>query len=223
MRKMNLIARNRQGIEAVAAAVAGSRNILLMAHVNPDGDALGAVLALGLGLLSVGKNVTMFCDGDISEMYSFLPGVSNLKVDPGRPEDYDLVVLLDCNQLERAGTRAVPMSRVKKLAVLDHHVVEGEVPELSVIDTAASAAGELVWHLLQALKIEITSEMATNIFVAISTDTGSFSFANTSPEALEVAAAAVRSGASPWHISAKLFFTAPPGTPSLIGSGFVQH
>ena len=209
--------RNSQRIQALAAAIAESRNILLMAHVNPDGDALGALLALGQGLTASGKNVTMFCDGDISDMYSFLPGVSNLAADPGKPEDYDLVVLLDCNQLERAGTRAVAMSRVNKMVVIDHHVVEGAIPELSLIDTAASAAGELVWYLLRALEIKITPEIATNVFVAISTDTGSFAYANTTAEALEVAAAAVRSGASPWEIAAKLFMQRHPGRLHLLG------
>jgi phosphoesterase RecJ-like protein len=214
---MDLIARKGREIGAVAASIADCRNILLMAHVNPDGDALGALLALGQGLLSIGKKVTMFCDGDISEMYSFLPGVTNLAADPGQPEDYDLVVLLDCNQLERAGARAVAMSRVKTMVVIDHHVVEGSLPELSVIDTAAAAAGELVWYLLQAMKIEITPEMATNIFVAISTDTGSFAFANTTAETLAVAAATVQSGASPWEISVKLFLQRSPGRLHLLG------
>lgn len=192
-------------IKVLADLFAKKTRFVLMTHVNPDGDAVGSCLALGLGLASLNKKVTMFCQGGVPYLYGFLPGTGQISSSPGAPEDYDIAVLLDCHDLERAGDQALAMSRVPVLAVVDHHIADdASLPEHSLVDPGASSAGELVYHILTALGAEITPEIATNIFVAISTDTGSFSYENTSSGALSVCAELVKSGAEPWGVFQRL-------------------
>ncbi len=204
-------------IRDLAMLFSQSRRILLMTHINPDGDALGSLLGCGLALEAQGKAVTMHCQGGGNPIYSFLPGVERVSADPGRPEDYDLAVLLDCHSLKRAGELALPMAAVTTLAVIDHHVVETELPVHALVDEGASAAAELVFYVLNEMGADITPEIAANLFVAISTDTGSFSYENTSPGALSVASELVRAGAAPWDAFQKLYMKKPLGRLQLLG------
>jgi len=195
----------RDRIKVLADLFAKKTRFVLMTHINPDGDAVGSCLALGLGLASLNKKVTMFCQGGVPYLYDFLPESGQISPSPGAPEDYDIAVLLDCHTLERAGDQALAMAQVPVLAVVDHHIVEGvSLPAHSLVDTGASAAGELVYYILTTLGVEITPEVATNLFVAISTDTGSFSYENTNSGALSVCAELVKSGAKPWDIFRRL-------------------
>ena len=203
--------------EAVADRLGRAERILVLTHLNPDGDALGSQLALGEALLALGKRVTMFYDGEVSDMYAFLPGLDRVAPEPGSPEDYDLVVLLDCHELPRTGRRTGEMARVPDRLILDHHVADGDVPSGSIIDAGASATGELVWRLLEAMGVRPTPAMATNLFVAVTTDTGSFSFENTTPGCLEAAAGMIRAGAVPWNVFTNLYLNRSLGRLKLLG------
>jgi phosphoesterase RecJ-like protein len=204
-------------LEIMASRFQALDRFLLLTHSNPDGDALGSLLALGHGLMSLDKSTTMYCEGLDPALYGFLPGLDELSPEPGRPEDYDAVVLVDCHTLDRVGEKALPMDAVPLMAVLDHHLAESDLPELAVVDTSAAAAGELVFHLLDVLGVRITADMAMNLFVAISTDTGSFTFDNTSSDALETAAKLVRAGARPWEVFRRLYLGRPRGRLQLLG------
>jgi len=214
---MYLADRTQNGLKAVAGLLAAKNRFILLTHVNPDGDALGSLIALGQGLRSLGKKATMFCESGVPSLYEFLPGAQEVTAVPGRPEDYEAAVLLDCNSLKRAGEQALAMAAVPVLAVLDHHIPDGPLPEPAVVDTRISAAGELVYHLLLILKAEITPEMATNLFVAVSTDTGSFSYENTTAEVMVVAGDLVKKGAQPWKIFQDLHLNRPPQRLNILG------
>ena len=201
----------------LAGRLGAANRILLLTHLNPDGDALGSILALGEGLASLGKKTVMFCQGSSPEVYGFMPRMELLADAPGRPEDYDLVVLLDCHEFSRVGECCLDMGRVPLLAVVDHHQADGAPNDHSVIDTGASSAGELVWRLLMKMKIRLTPSMATNLFVAVSTDTGGFSFDNTSAAALGMAAGLVKKGADPWWVHRHLNLGRPRGRFVLLG------
>jgi len=205
------------GLKALAGLLAGKKRFILLTHVNPDGDALGSLIALGQGLAALGKKATMYCEDGVPSLYEFLPGSQEVTAVPGGPEDYEAAVLLDCNSLKRAGEQALSMADVPVLAVLDHHIPDGPLPESAVVDEKISATGELVYHLLLALKAEITPEIATNLFVAISTDTGSFSYENTTAEVMALCGDLVRKGARPWKIFQDLHLNRPPQRLRLLG------
>jgi phosphoesterase RecJ-like protein len=205
-----------EALSELAGVIAGARRILLAAHTSPDGDALGAMLALGQGLEAVGKTATLFCRGPIPAMYDFLPGLDQIREEAGRPEDYDVVLLLDCHEPDRAGLDESIWLGRPNLYVLDHHRTDQATPP-GVIDVTASAAGELVWRLLKLLDVPFTESMAVNLFVAISTDTGSFSYSNTSAAALAIAAEMVELGASPWEVTSRLHLNRPSCRLDLLG------
>jgi phosphoesterase RecJ-like protein len=159
----------------------------------------------------------MFHEGEAPEMYSFLPGLSKTALNIGSPEDYQVAVLLDCNTLDRVGPSAAPMSAIGLKAVLDHHLVEGELSDYALVDPDVSAAGELVWSLLNHLRVRITPSIAQNLYVAIYTDTGAFSFSNTTADVLEVAAGLIRAGADPWNIFSSLYLNRSQARLKLLG------
>ena len=198
-------------------ALASRERLLLLTHRNPDGDALGSLLALGEGLTSLGKKVTGYVAGEVPGMYAFMPGLDGLAEVLGEAADYEMVFLLDCHTLERTGVTDFEPSDRTVMAILDHHIVEDPLPDLAVVDPGASSTGELVWKLLLDLEAEITPTMAENLYVAIATDTGFFSFANTTAEAFDVSAALVKAGASPWRVYSRLYLEKPVAKLRLLG------
>ncbi|MBF0527937.1 MAG: bifunctional oligoribonuclease/PAP phosphatase NrnA [Deltaproteobacteria bacterium] len=207
----------RNQLKATAELFFSSDRFLLLTHEYPDGDALGSMLALGEGLKSLGKQVTMYSEGLIPEIYGFLPGLSDIANDPGRLDEFQIVVLIDCHELHRAGDRFLHAGSAPILAVIDHHLADKDFPSHAVVDARASASGELIFYLLNEMGLTVTKDIAVNLFVAISTDTGSFSYENTTPGALEVVAKLVAVGAKPWDIFRHLNFNRSPARMSLLG------
>ncbi|MEW5722214.1 MAG: DHH family phosphoesterase [Thermodesulfobacteriota bacterium] len=201
----------------LAGLLAARDRIVLLAHVNPDGDALGSLLALGQGLLALGKQATMYCQSGVPSMFAFLPGANEVVTKLGPPSGYEVAVLLDHHDLARSGRAALSLAQGPVLAVIDHHPGLGALPGYALVDTRVSSAGELVFYLLEALGARLTPDMAANLFVAVSTDTGSFSFSNTTPECLAVSAELVRSGARPWELTRRLYMGRPRRRLELLG------
>ncbi|MBW2084514.1 MAG: DHH family phosphoesterase [Deltaproteobacteria bacterium] len=169
------------------------------------------MLALGEGLRSLGKSVRLFNETGVPPLYKFLPHAKEVATRLDAWNDFDIAVLLDCHSLKRAGKKAAKAALIQDLAILDHHEVGQPVlSAASMIDPEVSATGELIYQLLISMEVDITPQMATNLFTAISTDTGSFSFDNTTASCLDVAAALVRRGARPWEIFRQLNFNMPP-------------
>lgn len=189
----------------VASALHGARNVLISAHLRPDGDAFGSETALALALRALGKNVRVVNDTTPPAHYvGLLPASVAI-------EAYDestvagLVgwaqasILLDTSEPERAGLLE-PLFRSEdtRRICVDHHVVRGEYPwHIHLVARRAPATGCLVVGLIDALGVEIDREMATALWLAISTDTGWFRFANTDPIALACAARLVGCGLDP--------------------------
>jgi len=199
------------GLRPLAEFFNEKDNFLLLSHENPDCDALGSMLALGRGLASRGKSVTMFNSDGVPALYEFLPGSERVTDRMGPVDAYEAAVLLDCHELDRAGEKALAAISIPAMAVLDHHEVQGTVRgDILVIDPTISAVGEIVYRLLGEMNIPVDPQMAANLFAAISTDTGSFNYGNTTAESLETAGQLVRLGASPIHIYQELEMNMPP-------------
>jgi phosphoesterase RecJ-like protein len=196
----------------VAEAVAGARTLLITAHVNPDGDALGSQVALGLGLRALGKEARCLVGQEPPEKYrSLLPaGVIECLLTPeqaGRVGPADLCVLLDTSEPERAGAfRPVFFAAGQRRVTIDHHPVQtakgtapgdrsGRLPfDHTLVVTEAPATGNLVLALLDHLGVPLDPAIAGALWIAIATDTGWFRFANTTPWALRDAARLVAFG-----------------------------
>ena len=216
MMMSTIVSRNSEKFRLLGDLFSSLNRFLLVTHVNPDGDALGSVLALRAGLTSLGKKVGIYWGGIAADVFQFLPGISEKLETPGCETDYDLTVLIDCHEWERVDPDWFCSKQISKQAVIDHHVATNGLPEYSLLDTTASAAGELIYRLLQHMEVDISPDIATSLFVAISTDTGSFSYANTTPESIEIASELVKAGAQPWQIFRRLNLNHTPGRMELL-------
>jgi bifunctional oligoribonuclease and PAP phosphatase NrnA len=169
--------------------------------VRPDGDALGSQLAMGLSLKKLGKDVRIWNEEGILEKYSFLPRAELLTKPPAEPEDVDVVFALDTAIQNRLGT-ALPAVKSSKLCInIDHHPSNPGYGDIVLIDPKAPATGQILFELIADRKLPMDAEIATNLYVAISTDTGSFQYPNTTARTFEIAAELVRAGVDVGRIS----------------------
>jgi len=184
-----------------------SRSLLLVTHVRPDGDAIGSLLALGRGLSLMGKNVCLYNEGPIPAIFRFLPGVERIVSDPGNFSAYDTAVVLDCSDLSRVGTFAGEVGRIPALLNIDHHMTNTFFGVHQRVEPAASSTGEQVYRLLIELGVAFDSIIAYAIYTAIFTDTGSFLFQNTNPEAFFICGRMVEMGVDSYKVAQTLFAT----------------
>ncbi len=179
-----------------------NKTFLIVSHINPDGDAVGSVIALALGFKKLGKRVYILSKSPVPEIFRFLP-YSKLINNKIPTADFDVLFLLDCNTLERTGFTALP---AKSIAVIDHHLTASKNKyRVNLIDPSVSATGELIYNLLHALRVPIDRNIATNLYTAIFTDTGGFKYSNTSVKTLKIAASMIEAGVNTWEVSKEVY------------------
>ncbi|MBI5522983.1 MAG: bifunctional oligoribonuclease/PAP phosphatase NrnA [Desulfarculus sp.] len=189
-------------------ALAPARRVLVLAHRDPDGDAIGSVLGLMHLLKSAGKLVFAHRAGQVAEEYAFLPGLDMVREDLPQAEDVDLAVLLDCHEPERAGRLAEPLLKaLPRVAVMDHHMGAADFGQPRWVDPAKAATAQMVTLLAQEMGLPISKDAATCLFVGLQTDTGRFCYSNTTPQALKAAADLVAAGADPWAVTQEAYST----------------
>jgi phosphoesterase RecJ-like protein len=184
-----------------------SQRVLVASHSNPDGDAIGALLATGLALSAIDKKVHMYNESVIPAVYRFLPSVSAIAQWLPAEGTYDSAVILDCGDLDRMGSAAHAISKIPMIINIDHHVTNTHFGHLQWIDPSASATAEIVYHLIKALPVTIDIAMATAIYTGILTDTGSFRFSNTSQSAFAICAEMIGRGANPYEVAKHVYGT----------------
>ena len=187
--------------EQIGRALREHQRFAVFSHVRPDGDALGSQLALGRSLKKLGKDVRIWNEDGMLEKYSFLPDAELLTRPPAEPEDVDVIVALDTAIQNRLGT-ALPAVRGSKLCInIDHHPSNPGYGDLVYIDSNAPATGQILFELMTNQKLPIDPAIAENLYVAISTDTGSFQYPNTTARTFEIAAELVRAGVDVGRVS----------------------
>lgn len=184
-------------------------NFYLISHMLPDGDSIGSLLAMGLGLMRAGKKIRMFTPGHIPHKYSFLKG-SDLVIHNVQIDDPDItVIVLDSSDSDRLSLFKDAVMNSKQIINIDHHVTNQRFGTLNHVDSNASATGEIVYGLLRDLEIELDESIAEALYVAISTDTGSFKYDNTTSHTHLVIAELLGHGLSPGSLSQKIFDERP--------------
>ncbi len=194
-------------MQNLIAHLKNSDALFVATHVNPDGDALGALLAMGLALKADGRHITMFNESPIPAVYRFLPGIDQIKCRVPSPFDYDTVVVLDCGDLERVGSAARQIRQSRRIINIDHHVTNTGFGHYQLIDPAASSSTEIVYRLLKQMDVTIDRDVATSIYTGILTDTGSFRFANTNSQAFDICAEMVACGVDPYRVAQHVYGT----------------
>ena len=181
----------------------------VLSHVRPDGDALGSTLALALSLKGLGKEVRAWNEEGMLEKYDFLAQAELLTQPPSEPEDFDVVVALDTAVQNRLGTTTSAVRHAKLWINIDHHPSNPRYGDLVYIDPTAPATGQILFEFLTNQNFPITPEIAENLYAAISTDTGSFQYPNTTVRTFEIAAELVRCGVEVGRISQLLYENFP--------------
>ncbi|WP_229069355.1 bifunctional oligoribonuclease/PAP phosphatase NrnA [Actinoplanes sp. DH11] len=212
--------------EQWAAAVAAVRSagpddeVLLICHVNPDGDALGSMLGLGLGLRRLGLTrlqATFPGRFDVPEPYASLPGLDLLVPESAAFADPRLVLVFDVAAESRLGALAGRLTGAPCSVVLDHHATNTGFGQVRLVDPLAAATSVVAEQLLDRLGVPLDAEIAECLYVALATDTGSFKFDMTTVAVHELAARLIATGIRPGDISRRVFDTRPFGAMKLTG------
>jgi phosphoesterase RecJ-like protein len=186
--------------------------ILLVCHVNPDGDALGSMLGFGLGLRQLGftRVVATFPEPfAVAPVFNFLPGQDLLVHPSAAPPAPDLGMSFDAASEGRLGELAPALGAATTWIVLDHHASNPGFGGVRLIDPAAAATSLVAARLLDALGVTFDRDIATNLYVALATDTGSFRYDLTTEEVHRLAARLVAAGARPAEVALRVFDTRP--------------
>jgi bifunctional oligoribonuclease and PAP phosphatase NrnA len=188
--------RTEADLGAVVEAIRGRKSFLVTTHENPDGDALGSLLASHLALKALGKDSIMFLPGPapLPGEYRFLPLEELQRSLPDDAAERTLLTVDAANE-SRLGADAAALHSAPFTINLDHHHDNSRFGDVNLVDAEASSTGEVLRGVLAELGVELTPELAEPLYVALVTDTGRFQYANTTPKALRLAAELVEAGA----------------------------
>jgi bifunctional oligoribonuclease and PAP phosphatase NrnA len=202
--------------DAVVRLLLAVERPVLVAHVSPDGDALGSALAVAVALRDLGRTpVVSFGDDPqvVPDILDFLPGLAPGDV-VAAPE---LVVTFDASSTDRLGLLAPKVAAAGTVVAVDHHTSYTGFADVHVVDTTAPATAVLARELVERLGGELTAEVATAIYAGLLTDTGSFRYAATTPSTHELAAELLRAGVAHDAVARRIYDTTPFGYLQVLG------
>ena len=199
----------RSTFEEIGRAFREHQRFAILSHVRPDGDALGSQLALALSLKQLGKDVRVWNEDGMLEKYSFLARAQLLAKPPSGPEDVDVAIALDTAIQNRLGTAFQAIRRAKIWINIDHHPSNPGYGDLVYVDPTAPATGQILFELIKSERLPFDRAIAENLYVAISTDTGSFQYPNTTARTFEIAAKLVRAGVDVGQINQQVYENYP--------------
>ena len=193
----------------IAEVIRAKQRFVVISHIRPDGDALGCTIAMGLCLRQLGKDVQMWNDDGCVERFHFLPGSNLVQQPPDEPQEFDVAIMLDTAVKERGGRCVRAVKNAGLWINMDHHVSNPCYGDLNFIDSTSPATGQILFELFRAGNLPLTYEMADSLYVAISTDTGSFQYPNTTARTYEIGAELVRLGVNVGTLSQKMYESHP--------------
>ena len=191
--------------------------VVVTSHVNLDGDGVGAVLALWHGLRSVGVECVQYHEPPMPSVFEFLPGLDRRVKNVRRlPKRFHLVAV-DSGTLDRTGALAEKASQAVRIVNIDHHRTNDRFGHINYVVRDASSSGELIYKVLEAGGVPLTPEISLCLYTAIVTDTGRFSYSNTTREAFEICGRLMKAGVCPWELCERLFGSPPDAVVRLMG------
>lgn len=200
----------REVVEEIGGIIAGHECFVIMSHVRPDGDAIGSQLALGFSLKAMGKTVYLINEDGVPESLEFMAGSDEV----GKPEGVEIkaevAIALDTAARERLGPKTLKAAGGAKVWVnIDHHISNPGYGDVNLIDAGKPATGQIIYEVIRQLGYPLPDEARDAIYVAVSTDTGSFQYASTKAETYEMAADLMRCGLDIGRINAETYDSHP--------------
>lgn len=165
--------------------IKAAKNIAICSHINPDGDNIGSILAMGIGLKSLGIANKMWRVDRVPKNLKFLKGIDEM-IEPTLP--CDLLIVVDCSDELRLGKYKDLLPEIETVVNIDHHRSNNNFGHLNFVNPLAAATGELVFSFLKHMGVVWNDDIASPLYVALSTDTGSFKYSSTTPNTLRMAA-----------------------------------
>ncbi len=202
-------------LKKVLECIAARKRFLLTSHARPDGDAVGSVLACGQILHSLGKQADVVLSDGIPYIYRSLPGASHVLQTSLVNGNYEAAIILECDSLARTGVEGLES---KFIVNIDHHVSGKPFGHVNWIDPEACATAEMIYRLAREGGVEITKEIATCLYTAVMTDSGSFRFAGTTHRTFAMAGELVHCGADPVRCAEDVYFANPTSKMRLLGA-----
>jgi phosphoesterase RecJ-like protein len=202
-------------IAAILEVLHRGERFLVCSHAQPDGDAVGSMLAFGILLQQLGKSADLVTADRIPAHYRKLPGIGKIRAAQRVDGPYDAAILLECDSLSR--TRLLGLEKFYQVNI-DHHHSGRDFADVNWIDRDAVSAGEMVHRVARAAGATLTPEMATCFYVTILTDTGGFCYGSVRESTFALARELVSAGADPIAIAQGVYFSAPASKLRLLGS-----
>jgi phosphoesterase RecJ-like protein len=182
-----------------------SNHVLLASHIDPDGDAVGSTIAMGLLLSATDKKISLYNESSIPAVYRFLPRVEMIGNSINTDSDFDTAIILDCGNLQRIGIAASIVKDIPAIINIDHHISNNHFGNFQLIDTSASSTAEIIYRLIKKMGVAIDKAIATSIYTGILTDTGSFRFSNTNQAAFAICQEMVEKGVDPSDVARHVY------------------
>lgn len=195
-------------VEQFDSIIKNSKNILLVSHINPDGDTLGSMCGLySLIKDNYKKKCEMVVVSAVPVTYNFLPNIDNVKFieEYDFSREYDLVINLDVAALDRCADAKILFNKAKHTVNIDHHETNPNYAGINIVEPEASATAEVLVGIAQQLNWKVSTETAICLYTGIMTDTGCFKFSNTTQKAMDFAGKMISYGAKPSEIYRKCY------------------
>ena len=203
-------------MEQICDAIVRRQRFLLTSHARPDGDSIGSQLAMAFALDALGKQVRIVNADPAPDHYQGFPGMDRIEISEfvGTP-DVDAVIVMECSELARTGVAGLDAEYIINI---DHHAGNRLYGALNWYDESAAACGEMVFDLIRAMGVPLTLEIATHIYLAVLTDTGSFHHSNITPRTFDICRQTVEAGVNPAAMARRVFDSNSFGKLKLIGA-----
>src|SRR5262245_48732765 len=206
---------NQHPLRQITEAIRARRRFVIASHARPDGDSIGSQLAMAAALRALGKDVTVVNSDPAPGPLMGFPSVPDIVIAPEVAGDFDAAIIMECGDLARTGVRGLDRFFVINI---DHHPGNTGFGQVTWFDSTAAACGEMVYAIVRALEVPLSVEIATHIYLAILTDTGSFHYSSISPRTFDICREAIEAGVDPVLVARNVYDSNSMGRLKLFGA-----
>jgi bifunctional oligoribonuclease and PAP phosphatase NrnA len=202
-------------IAQIVDAIRSRQRFVLSSHSRPDGDSIGSQLAMAYALRDLGKQVELVNADPAPPQLMGFPGVADIRIAPAVEGGFDASIIMECSDLGRTGVTGLDRGFVINI---DHHPGNKAYGQINWFDAGAAACAELVFDVVRALGVPLSKEIATHVYLAILTDTGSFHYSSISAKTFEICRQLLEAGVDPVRVSRQVFDSNSMGRLRLMAS-----
>jgi phosphoesterase RecJ-like protein len=206
---------NAPEIQQIVDAIRGRRRFVVSSHARPDGDSIGSQLAMAYALRALGKEVRVVNADPAPAPLMVFPGVPAIEIAARVDGEFDAAIIMECGELTRTGVAGLDRSFVINI---DHHPGNTRYGRINWFDATAAACGEMVFELVRALGAPLSPEVATHIYLAILTDTGSFHYSSMTPRTFDICRQTLEAGVDPVLVARNVYDSNNMGRLKLFGA-----